>query len=192
MSADTRQKLLQAAEHILLTQGVSALTVRQVGKVSGLNPTLITYHFGTVSKLLGELCDANLAPMEADWADLDAGTALDEILVRWLRPLQRPAAFHPEGRALVVLDEIATHSDGEAGRHIMDVMVALAARVQIALQPLLPALPPRELRARLRFISGAVLGPPPRARGSGRTIDAEAPLDGLDYLLAFARAALRP
>jgi AcrR family transcriptional regulator len=38
----TRTRLLEAAERILIEQGVHALTVRRVGAVSGLNGTLVT------------------------------------------------------------------------------------------------------------------------------------------------------
>ena len=46
-----------------------------------------------------------------------------------------------------------------------------------------------ELRARLRFISGAALGPPPRTHGAPQLPDGKA-LDDPDFLLAFAKAAL--
>jgi AcrR family transcriptional regulator len=192
MNEDTATRLLQAAERILIEQGVHALTVRRVGTVSGLNPTLVTYHFGGVSHLLAELCRRNLEPMLQAWGKLGGATAagsLDGIMRIWLAPLLGPAAFTPGGRALVVLDEIAAHGDAEMRGRLFRTMVDISSRVHAALTPLLPHLDAGELRARLRFVAGAALGPPPRARITDVS-PAEGPGDGLHYLCAFAEAAL--
>ncbi len=192
MSEDTRLRLLAAAEEILIKHGISALTVRRVGQVSGLNPTLITYHFKTMANLLSELLQANLAPMQVEWErlpNLDEYRPVDDILEIWLKPLMRPAAYNPDGRALCVLDEIAAHGDNEMSQSILQEMRALSLRMEEILRPHIEGLPGRELRARLRFISGAVLGPPPRTP-IRREAEMEPPLDSWDYLLAFARASL--
>jgi AcrR family transcriptional regulator len=199
--------LLSAAEQILIEQGVHALTVRRIGAVSGLNGTLITYHFGTVAGLLAELARCNLEPMLADWAALPGESTSGEaagitaILDAWLRPLLRPAAFHAGGRALIVLDEIAAHGSAPASGEVMAAMVAISERVRTALRPHLPALDDATLRARLRFIAGAALGPPPRVpetsqtatgqTATGQTTLGQATLPQHDQLLQFAAAALR-
>jgi len=193
VSEDTRTRLLKAAEHILIREGAHALTVRRVGAVSGLNPTLVTYHCGTIAGLLGELCRLNLEPMMAGWSRLEdereTSAPLGDTLRIWLEPLLRPAAFTPGGRALVVLDEIAAHGDSDLSRGLLEAMLAVSGRVHAALLPILPHLDACELRARLRFIAGAALGPPPRVRQRDAAGSAE-PLDSLRYLCAFAEAAL--
>ncbi len=190
MEDTTRNRLLQAAERILVEQGVHALTVRHVGKVADLNATLVTYHFGGVAQLLAELCECNLAVMLRGWQALDrqvAASEVDPVLKAWLAPLCAPAAFHPQGRAVIVLDEIAAHGSPEISARLMDEMVGIARRVQELLGPLLPHLSATELRARLRFIAGAALGPPPRVPSPEPAGPA---LDSLPYLLRFAAAAL--
>jgi AcrR family transcriptional regulator len=196
MSKETRTLLLEAAERILIDQGVHALTVRRVGAVSGLNATLVTYHFGTMSKLLEELCRLNLEPITTDWVGLEDRVAtvadaqkLETILRLWLQPLTLPAAFTHDGRALMVLDEIAAHGEAELSEALLHAMIEVGGRVQALLAPLLPALDARGLRARLRFIAGATLGPPPRTR-SPDPVDGSEPMDGINYLIAFARASL--
>lgn len=186
----TRDRLLEAAERILIEQGVHALTVRRVGAVSALNATLITYHFQSISGLLAELCRLNLDPMVAEWRDLEEAPGFEPLLETWLRPLVRPAAFTPKGRALIVLDEIAAHGDPQLSAPLLQAMAGIGGRVHAALQPHLPGLPAHELAARLRFIAGAALGPPPRNRMLDPR-DGRAPLDSLTHLLAFATAALR-
>jgi len=184
----TRTRLLEAAERILIEQGVHALTVRRVGTVSGLNGTLVTYHFGSVAGLLGELARCNMAPMLEQWRDLPppaAGTRA--ILAAWLNPLLNPAAFNPDGRALIVLDEIAAHGAAGLSAEVLAAMVGISERVRGALAPLLPHLSDHTLRARLRFIAGAALGPPPRVPLPGTSDLASAEL-----LLNFAEASLAP
>ena len=196
MTADTKARLLQAAERILIERGVHALTVRRIGEVSDLNPTLITYHFGSVNNLLQQLLEQNVAPMQEAWKSLDSASAgsLDVagLLAAWLEPLLLPAAYNPGGRALIVVDEIASHGQAELSDGVMREMIGMADRVAQLLVPLLPALDPAELRLRLRFIAGAALGPPPRTR-VGNTLDrtGDPALDGA-ALVRFAAAALSP
>lgn len=190
---DTRTGLLEAAERILLQEGIQALTVRRIGVVSDLNPTLVTYHFGTVAGLLAELCRLNLEPMLADWEVLSDGSrtfaTAREVLEAWMVPLMRPAAFTHDGRTLTLLDEIASHGEKELRDQLLEAMLRISAIVQAALKPFTPHLDARELWARVRFLSAATLGPPPRSRVV-RQAGQKEPLDGSGYLLAFAEAAL--
>lgn len=195
MQADTRTRLLEAAERVLIEEGVLALTMRRVGDVSGLNPTLITYHFGTVAMLLANLRDHNMGPMLEAWACLEdpiptGADPLDTLLARWLAPLLAPACFTPSGRALVVLDEIAAHGEGETAAQLVDTMSAVAHRFANLLMPYLPDLSRIELRWRLRFLAGAALGPPPRTRLGPDERDPGMGPDALAALIRFARAAL--
>ena len=194
MSATTRDKLLEAAERLLIEQGVQALTVRRVGEVAGLNPTLITYHFGSVAALLQHLLERNLAPVLQAWEWLASPAAteadLPTILHRWLAPLHAPAAFHPSGRALIVMDEMAAHGDRELREGLVAQMLEVGECVAGILTPHLPHLPPGELRERLRLIAGAALGPPPRARLSAERRAGLPRDEAIRQLVAFAIAAL--
>jgi AcrR family transcriptional regulator len=195
MSEGTSTRLLQAAEQILIDEGVHALTIRRIGAVSGLNPALVTYHFGSVANLLAELCRHNLDPILEDWQPLTARRGmktlpLDELLTVWLEPLTRPAAFNPHGRALVVLDEIASHGDSSLSEMLLEAMVGTAARVASLIRPHVPGLGKSELRARLRFISAAALGPPPRNVSRIELTEAARTLSTFPFLFAFAKASL--
>ena len=186
-ASDTRSKLLAAAEQILVQRGITGLSVRKVGEMAGLNPTLVTYHFGSLCKLLEELRDCNLEPILAAWDSLDQLDDLDAILRGWLAPLLMPAAFTPGGRALVVIDEIAAHGEGELGAGVLAAMLCFSRGLRALLLTHCPTLDEGEMRARLRFISAAALGPPPRGRGMAGV----GVTDELEYLVRFAHAALR-
>lgn len=192
MSSDsTRTSLLAAAEKILVEQGVNALSVRRVGEQAGQNPALVTYHFKGIGNLLDELCALNLEPILKAWSDIvpDRGMDAGAVLVLWLEPMLGAAAFTPGGRALTVLDELAAHGVGEPRARILGAMQEFSLRLRQVLAPLLPHLNDNELRARVRFISGAVLGPPPRTQAPAM-LDDSLRLDDMAYLLPFARAAL--
>ncbi|WP_162925294.1 TetR/AcrR family transcriptional regulator [Aurantiacibacter odishensis] len=185
----TSERLLSAAERILVERGVTGLSVRKVGEQAGVNPTLVTYHFGTVENLLVELARRNLDHILAKWQTISPDMEPGLLLETWLLPMQREACFTLGGRALAVLDEIAAHGEGEARRLVNDAMETFVPVLREAMAPHFPHLSPDELRARLRFISGAVLGPPPRIDGAPRLPGGRA-LDDPSFLLAFARAAL--
>ncbi|MCP5396553.1 MAG: TetR family transcriptional regulator [Sphingomonadaceae bacterium] len=186
---ETRDLLLSAAEQILVTRGVHALSVRQVGEMAGLNGTLVTYHFGGIGGLLEELAQQNMAPMVEAWSAIENAEEARDILAAWLKPLLLPAAYHPAARALVVLDEIAAHASAQQSDIVLQQMIKAAMQVEAALSPKLPALARGDVRARLRFIAGAALGPPPRTRGLAGSVQ-ESPENSADALLRFAAAAL--
>jgi len=188
---DTKSRLLAAAELIVVEKGITGLSVRKVGQKAGLNPALVTYHFGGIAGLLEELCTCNLDPLVAAWADLPGPDAdLETLLRSWLAPLLAPAAFTPEGRALVVLDEIASHGDGALGPRVIEQMESFSHRLNAAFAQHCLHLDEIDLRRRLRFIAAAPLGPPPRGHRAPRLADGTT-LDGLDELVQFAAAALR-
>lgn len=188
-NTDTRTRLLAAAEHLLVARGITGVSVRKVGEEAGVNATLVTYHFGSIAGLLEELCRCNMEPILADWSLVPADGDLPAILRAWLLPMLRPSAFTDGGRALVVLDEIAAHGEGEIRAKVLREMEGFAHALRLILAPHLPHLEDDELRARLRFISGAVLGPPPRSHGAPRFASGRG-ADDIEYLLRFAQAAL--
>ena len=185
----TRERLLAAAEQIVVMHGVTGLSVRKVGEQAGVNPTLVTYHFKTIENLLTKLAQQNLDPILAEWDLIAVGMDFHEILLRWLEPMSTAARFTDGGRALVVVDELAAHGEGAPRNLVLASMETFVLRLRESIAPHCPHLSAHELRARLRFISGAALGPPPRTHGAHSPPDRRA-LDDPAYLIAFARAAL--
>ena len=48
----TRKALLDAAEDLLISKGMAAITTRKVAEQAGVNQALVHYHFGTIEELL--------------------------------------------------------------------------------------------------------------------------------------------
>ncbi|WP_067538830.1 TetR/AcrR family transcriptional regulator [Nocardia crassostreae] len=73
ISLDTRERLLAAAERLLLTRPYEEVSVRGVCTESGANPAAVHYHFGSKDALVGALLEDRLGPL---WAErLGAVTA---------------------------------------------------------------------------------------------------------------------
>ncbi|WP_239476669.1 TetR family transcriptional regulator [Nocardia arizonensis] len=66
MSAGTRERLLAAAERLLLTEPYEDVSVRAVCAAAGANPAAVHYHFGSKEALVGALIEDRLGPQ---WAD---------------------------------------------------------------------------------------------------------------------------
>ncbi len=66
--SETRAKLLDAAEALLIEEGYAAVTTRRVGAAAGLKPQLVHYYFHSMDELFIELfrrgADRNLARLE--------------------------------------------------------------------------------------------------------------------------------
>ncbi len=185
----TSERLLAAAEEILVEHGVTGLSVRKVGDRAKVNPTLVTYHFKSIENLLVELARRNLEPIFAEWDQIQPGMALDDVMSKWLLPMVAPTHFTPGGRALVVLDELTAHAEGAPRKLLLERLADFIVRLREALQPHYPHLDEGELRARIRFISAGALGPSPRTHGAPVLPDGRV-LDDPKFLFAFARAAL--
>lgn len=190
----TRTRLLRAAERLIITEGVTALTVRRIATEAESNSALIRYYFGTTDGLLAELARLNAAPMVAEIERrLAHARTLDQILEAHLRPLWREAAFSPGERALVVLDEILRHGDAALRQRLFDWFAPPVAAATTALAACLPGLDPATIAWRLRFLSAAALDIPSRASSrvlTGAAADPAGEAARFRQMMAFALGAM--
>ncbi|MFC9893780.1 TetR family transcriptional regulator [Nocardia sp. NPDC127579] len=97
--AETRQRLLAAAERLLLTERYEDVSVRAICAAAGANPAAVHYHFGSKDALVSALLEARLGPL---WAErlstvTAAGGSVPEIVDAVLAPFADLAA-DPLGR----------------------------------------------------------------------------------------------
>ncbi len=98
-TAGTRERLLAAAERLLLTESYDAVSVRGICAAAGANPAAVHYHFGSKEALvaalledrLGDLWDARLTALAA------RGAAATEVVDAVIEPFVELAA-DPVGR----------------------------------------------------------------------------------------------
>ncbi|APA99890.1 TetR/AcrR family transcriptional regulator [Nocardia seriolae] len=142
VSAGTRERLLAAAEQLLLMESYDEVSVRAVCSAAGANPAAVHYHFGSKEALVGALIEARLGPLWAEGlARASAGrdsvpAVVDTILAPFLELAADPLGrLHLRLLARFVL-----------GRHLMSWQGAWFRMDSWA--ALLPELPPSVAKRR--------------------------------------------
>ncbi|MEI9965579.1 MAG: helix-turn-helix domain-containing protein [Caulobacteraceae bacterium] len=161
---------MEAAERIIIEEGVHALTIRRVAARAQSNTALIGYHFGGVEGLLAELARLNAEAILSDQRRLIAEAlgpdgrplSLDLAIEALLHPLWREAALCPGERALVVVDEIASRADPALRHEVWSWFAPTIGPIAQALHQCLPHLDSMTVLWRVRFLSAAALDLPPR------------------------------
>jgi len=162
-TASTAERLLLAAEQLVVGEGVHALSVRRIAGLAGVNSALIRYHFGGSAGLLRELALRNAARIaQAREALLAIEGGFAEAVEALIQPLWAPAAMGDDYRAIVVLDEIFSRASPELRSEIWAVFADGVARVTDWLARVLPDVASELLVWRIRFVTAAALDVPPR------------------------------
>ncbi|MEM7199095.1 MAG: TetR/AcrR family transcriptional regulator [Planctomycetota bacterium] len=196
--ADTKSRILDAAEALFAEHGFPATSLRAVTAAADANLAAVHYHFGSKEALFRAVFERRLAPMNAArMARLDAleGThpALEQILEAFLRPALE-LIQQPDGRRFM---RLAARID-EPGEHWKPVITQfdeVRQRFLAALRRALPGLPVEALFWRTHFMIGALchtLGDTYRLRFvSDSLCDPTDVETALHHLLPFAAAGFR-
>lgn len=166
--ADTKTRILDAAESLFIAGGHDAMSMRQITSAAGVNLAAVNYHFGSkdalIQAVLARRLDAldaqRLAMLDAFESALGERLSCEHVLVALFLPAVRifrsdaPMAdrfLHFLGRAYtdpspVVRDFIQTHYTQTLGRFFF------------AFQRTLPELSREDLGFRLHFAMGALSG----------------------------------
>lgn len=133
--AATRQQLLDATLAAIRQVGFTGLSARVVGRLAGVNPALIFYHYESMERLVAETCRQATAERVALWTrELEQVQDLP-ALVALARRLHTQEA--EEGNVAVLAQALAVaQSDdalapvvGEALQQWLDPLEATAARI---------------------------------------------------------------
>ena len=167
-SLSTPERLLAAAERIVVHEGVHALTVRGIADAAGVNSALVRYHFGDVDGLLRDLALRNAARIaDARTGMLDAlererKAAFPAVVDALVVPLFASAAMTPGFRAIVVLDEMFSRAADSIHEQIWSLFAEGVDRVTRMLSACQPEVDAVALAWRIRFVTAAALDIPPR------------------------------
>ena len=157
VDAGTRERLLTAAERLLLESGYDAVSVRAVCTAAHVNPAAVHYHFGSKDALVSALLQARLGPLwQAPLHDLIATedpsiAACVQIVVAPLRAL----SADPTGRLYLHL--LARLFFSRRQPPWTDRWFTLDPWAQI-LHDNVPGLSPREARRRWMLAFELILG----------------------------------
>jgi AcrR family transcriptional regulator len=158
----TADRLLAAAEQIVLQEGSHAVSIRRIAAVSGLNSALVSYHFGGLSALLGQLlertvnaiCDVRAAMQAEALREPDAALRLRALVIAYLDPLWRTTAlWHPESARTVARELMLMLDKPLLKAAVERINLSLEASVD-QMADLLPHLDHDALLMRLRLLAG--------------------------------------
>jgi AcrR family transcriptional regulator len=166
--ADTKTRILDAAETLFVSGGFESMSMRQITSAAGVNLAAVNYHFGSkdaliqavLARQLDPLNESRVAMLDLFEASLGEKLTCEHVLVAMFLPAVRMSRsnvassdryLHFLGRAYtdpspVVRDFINTHYLQTLGRFFF------------AFQRTLPDLGREDLGFRLNFAMGALSG----------------------------------
>lgn len=166
-AADTRARILDAAEGLIAESGFRGLSLREVTKRAGANLAAVNYHFGSRDGLIHAVLDRVITPINAqrlrylDEAEAahDGAVPIEEIVSAMVRPLierleeqphETPAYLRLAGRCFA---ESSEHPDAA----LADLFREVVERFMKALAASLPQLDPGTLFWRLHLAAGTMI-----------------------------------
>jgi AcrR family transcriptional regulator len=162
----TREKILQAAEQLFISQGFEATTLRQITMAAGVNLAAVNYHFGTKETLLQELFKLRLRRLNEerlyalDCLEKQAGDKPikpTKIVDAFFGTLLRMAQSDPQTGAnfLKLLGRTRTEPSEFIRTFLAAEYEEVLTRYKEALIRSLPAVPRDEILWRFHFMLGA-------------------------------------
>ena len=166
-SADTKTRILDAAEAQFMEHGFEATSLRGLTSAAGVNLAAVNYHFGSKEELFQAVLTRRLDPMNQERIELldrmekeAPGRALsvERILFAMLIPALRLARDERRGgKNFLRLLGRAYADPAPFIRHFLSAQYAgMIARYKAAFHLALPQLPRQELTWRLHFVMGAL------------------------------------
>ena len=204
-SHDTRDRLLDAAEHLFARHGIDATSLRAITSEAGTNLAAVNYHFGSKEALVDAVIGRRLSPINRerlrllDEAEAAAGGGppeLDAIVEAFVEPALRLARDPAHGGTDFVRLMAQVHSGpDEQKQRLMAQFDETLDRFGAALSRALPHLGTPDLFWRFAFLIGSMVfslghGDLLKAR-SGGACDPSDVKRTLSHLVAFVSAGLR-
>ena len=166
-SADTKTRILDAAEQLFTEHGFEATSLRSLTSAASVNLAAVNYHFGSKEELFQAVLTRRLDPMNQERIELlaklerDSGgrpISVEKILSAMLIPALRLARDERRGgkNFLRVLGR-AYADPAPFIRHFLSAQyVEMIGRYKEAFLKALPHLSRQELTWRLHFVMGAL------------------------------------
>ncbi len=166
-SADTKTRILDAAERLFVEHGFEATSLRQLTAAAGVNLAAVNYHFGSKEELFQAVLTRRLDPMNQERIELlqklereAPGKALscEKVLFAMLIPALRLARDERRGgKNFLRLLGRAYADPAPFIRHFLSQQYAgMIGRYKEAFLRALPQLSRQELTWRLHFVMGAL------------------------------------
>ena len=196
-SSNTRDRILDAAESLIIEHGFAATSLRAIAGEAAVNLAATHYHFGSKAGLLAAVFHRRMHPVSE--ARLSALTALEQeggqlTVKAILQAFFQPLYCDDQGVLLEKLPSLIGRIHGEPESLTKPIMEQefsqVADRFLFAIAAVLPDLPQDQLRWRFHFTVGSMIQllrfhAPIGMPSSARTLT-----HGLDQLIEFASAGI--
>jgi AcrR family transcriptional regulator len=166
-SADTKTRILDAAEQLFMEHGFEATSLRSLTAAAGVNLAAVHYHFGSKEELFQAVLTRRLDPMNVERIklleriELESGgraPSCEKILFAMLIPALKLARDEKRGgKNFLRLVGRAYADPAPFIRHFLSAQYAeMITRYKEAFLRALPHLSRQELTWRLHFVMGAL------------------------------------
>ncbi len=167
MAIDTKERILDVAEHLFADSGFTATSLRDITSAAGVNLASVNYHFGSKEGLLSAVLHRRIGPLnERRLARLDEierftrehAPNVDEILRAFLTPpFELRAELGVRGATFTrLMGRVHTETNDDFRQSFVAQFSVVVGRFTQALQRALPSLEPTELSTRMWFLVGSM------------------------------------
>jgi AcrR family transcriptional regulator len=164
--ADTKQRILDAAEGLFAERGIGATSLRAVIAAAGVNLAAVHYHFGSKEALLAAVVQRRIEPLNQQRLELleglereagDGSPVLEKLVEAFVVPPLRLCQDPQRGEMFMklmgrLLAEPELFFQRIAGSQFAEVRERFVSAIRKAL----PHLTPEEIMWRLMFAIGAM------------------------------------
>ncbi len=163
----TRERLLDVAEQLFAQRGLDAVSVRDITQAAGASLGAITYHFGTMRKLIVAVFDRRMAPLTrqrlealdaVEKAAGDAPLPLERVLEAMFRPAVMEAMTGD--RAGMVFGKLMARTmmdpNPNLEKYIHGHVEPVIRRFDAALMRAMPELTPEDVFWRMHLLVGGL------------------------------------
>ncbi|MEE8154343.1 MAG: TetR/AcrR family transcriptional regulator [Phycisphaerales bacterium] len=163
-TAETKQKILDAAERLFAEHGYAATSMRQLVNKAGVNLAAVHYHFQSKQELFIAVVERRLRPLNEQRMQLlneleEAADGKPPTVERLVAALIEPIFRLGDDAQDVAWRKLIGRSRVEAGDHWRiagELHKQMFDRYVDAFRRALPEIPPRELAYRVYFLTGSV------------------------------------
>jgi len=160
--ADTRERLLAAAERLFAAHGYANVSVRAIAAAAGVNWSLLGYYFRGKEGVLSAVYRRHCTTLNAERLKLLAdarrrGLTLEAVIEAFVRPALTEIQHGGSETAFSRLRAILAAEDSALLHQLVAENFDVSSRTFVAaLQECLPALPSDELLWRFHFMLGTI------------------------------------
>jgi AcrR family transcriptional regulator len=164
-AAETRERLLDAAERLFAEEGITRTSLRAITLAAGVNVAAIHYHFGSKEALLQGVFARRLVPVNQERLErlerIEAGAAggalpLEPVLEAFLAPVLSLLGDADGGRLATLFGRLVTEPGELVARLMREQFREVADRFTAALRRALPELSETEVAWCLHCAIGVV------------------------------------